>query len=56
MSDSEYNPRSRHPLVTMLGSHVFLLMLCCTMALPFLWMVLASLKPFTEVESVNWVP
>ena len=56
MSESGYTAKSRHPLVTMLGSHVFLLMLCCTMALPFLWMVLTSLKPFTEVESVNWVP
>ena len=56
MSDNEYNPRSRRPLATMLCSHVFLMMFCCTMALPFLWMLLTSFKPFTEVQSAAWVP
>ena len=40
----------------MLTSHVFLLMLCCTMALPFVWMLLTSFKPFTEVQAEHWVP
>jgi len=40
----------------MLTSHAFLLMLCVTMALPFVWMLLTSLKPFVEVEASHWVP
>ena len=37
-------------------NHLFLLALCITTVLPFLWMVLTSLKPFTEVESTTWTP
>ena len=44
------------PLATMLTSHVFLLMLCCTMAMPFVWMTLTSFKPFEEVSGTHWVP
>ena len=44
------------PLAVMLTNHVFLLMLCCTMALPFIWMLLTSFKPFAEVGSPHWVP
>ena len=40
----------------MLTSHVFLLLLCCTMAMPFVWMMLTSFKPFTEVQAEHWVP
>ncbi len=44
------------PLLTMLTNHVFLLLLCCSMALPFVWMLLTSFKPFTEVQSTHWIP
>jgi ABC-type glycerol-3-phosphate transport system permease component len=42
--------------MVMLTNHVFLLLLCCVAALPFLWMVLTSFKPFNEVQSTHWVP
>jgi len=35
---------------------VFLLVLDITMTLPFLWMVLTSLKPLDEVRATHWVP
>ena len=57
MTDTNlYRKKLLKPLATMLTSHVFLLMLCCTMAMPFVWMMLTSFKPFTEVQSTNWVP
>ena len=37
-------------------NHTFLLLLCFTMALPFIWMVLTSFKPFTELHSSSWMP
>jgi len=37
-------------------NHVFLLLLCSTMILPFVWMVLTSFKPFNEVQNSNWIP
>lgn len=40
----------------MLTSHSFLLMLGFSMTLPFIWMVLTSLKPFVEVNASHWVP
>jgi ABC-type glycerol-3-phosphate transport system permease component len=43
-------------IVTMLTSHVFILILCFTMALPFIWMVLTSFKPFVETQATHWVP
>jgi multiple sugar transport system permease protein len=55
-SKRSYRRKVLRPLLTMLCSHVFLLMLCCTMALPFVWMVLTSFKPFVEVESTRWIP
>lgn len=38
------------------GSHLLLGALALTMLLPFLWMVLASLKPMAEVERLNPIP
>jgi len=37
-------------------SHVALIALAATMLIPFAWMVLASFKPFGEVESLNPIP
>ena len=56
MTDAPYRHKWLGPLTTMITNHVFLLLLCCTMALPFAWMVLTSFKPFVEVESAHWVP
>ena len=53
---ARYRRKFLAPLLAMLGNHVFLLMLCCTMAMPFIWMLLTSFKPFTELESTRWVP
>jgi ABC-type glycerol-3-phosphate transport system permease component len=36
--------------------HVVLVLLGVTMVLPFLWMVLTSLKSITEVGEPNWMP
>lgn len=36
--------------------HLICLGLAITMALPFLWMLLTSLKPLSEVEDPNWLP
>lgn len=36
--------------------HIFLVAVGLTFALPFLWMVLTSLKPLAEVGLENWLP
>ncbi len=36
--------------------HVILVLLGCTMILPFVWMVLTSLKPLAEVGLPQWLP
>ena len=51
-----YRQKWLRPVLTMLTSHSFLLMLGFSMALPFIWMVLTSFKPFTEVNAGHWVP
>ncbi len=38
------------------GLHVVLVILAFTMVLPFVWMVLTSLKPLGEVGLENWLP
>ncbi|MGD0091185.1 MAG: carbohydrate ABC transporter permease [Planctomycetota bacterium] len=38
------------------ASHLLLALLAITMLLPFLWMVLASFKPYEEVENLNPFP
>lgn len=38
------------------GLHLLLLVLCFSMVLPFIWMVLTSLKPAVEVENPGWLP
>jgi ABC-type glycerol-3-phosphate transport system permease component len=42
--------------MTMATSHVFLLMLAVCMAMPFVWMMLASFKPKAEIEQTHWAP
>ena len=39
-----------------IGKHLLLAALSVTMALPFVWMVLTSLKPLAEVASPSWLP
>jgi ABC-type glycerol-3-phosphate transport system permease component len=56
MTDGRYRGKLLRPLGVMLTNHVFLLLLCTATALPFVWMVLTSLKPFDEVHSTHWVP
>lgn len=55
---SELSPRSMRfgAWSILAANHLFLLALCITTALPFVWMVFTSLKPFTEVENTQWVP
>jgi ABC-type glycerol-3-phosphate transport system permease component len=36
--------------------YVVLVLFACTMTVPFVWMVCASFKPRSEVESLNFVP
>ncbi len=38
------------------GSHLILVIIATSMLIPFLWMVLASFKSLTEVESINPIP
>lgn len=38
------------------GLHLVLVVLAFTMVLPFVWMVLTSLKPLAEVGVENWLP
>lgn len=38
------------------GLHLVLVLLAFTMVLPFVWMVLTSLKPLGEVGVENWLP
>ena len=54
--DGVYKKKVICPLLIMLSNHTFLLLLCCSMVLPFVWMVLTSLKPFTEVQGTHWIP
>ena len=46
----------RVPLLRTLGLHGILLMVGITMVLPFVWMVLTSLKPAAEVDATAWIP
>ena len=36
--------------------HIILVVIGITMMLPFLWMVLTSLKPLAEIDLENWIP
>jgi len=38
------------------GSYLLLVMFACTMTIPFVWMICASFKPHSEVESPHFVP
>ena len=61
MSESTHQPTRAHrswlrPVTTMLCNHTFLLMLAICMAMPFVWMMLASFKPKAEIYDSHWVP
>ncbi len=56
MSSTPYRRKVLGPVLTMATNHVFLLLLCCATALPFVWMVLTSFKPFAELAGTHWVP
>ncbi|MEO0588235.1 MAG: hypothetical protein AAF078_11400, partial [Planctomycetota bacterium] len=43
-------------LLTSSGLHVLLAVVALTMVLPFVWMVLTSLKPLEEVGLESWIP
>lgn len=58
-------PRPHHPPrwwtdvrrhLSLSGLHLVLVILSFTMVLPFVWMVLTSLKPLSEVGLDNWLP
>lgn len=38
------------------GMHVLLTLMALTLVLPFVWMVLTSLKPLEEVNAESWLP
>lgn len=48
--------QSLKPLLNATWLHVVLSLMAFGMCLPFLWMVLTSLKPLSEVGSENWLP
>ncbi len=54
--DRAARPRHRRDLASLLLKHAVLLAIGVTMALPFIWMVLTSLKPFEEVQLATWIP
>lgn len=47
---------TRTPWGVQFGRHVLLAVLSLGLFLPFLWMLLTSLKPLTEVSSESWLP
>ena len=55
-SAGNYRRKILGPILVMLTSHTFLLLLGCTMLLPFVWMILTSFKPFAEVQAAHWIP
>lgn len=42
--------------IQQLGLHIVLAMLSLALVLPFVWMLLTSLKPLAEVDSESWLP
>ncbi len=48
--------QSLKPLLNATWLHVVLSLMAFAMCLPFLWMVLTSLKPLSEVGGENWLP
>ena len=56
MTETTHRRRLARGLATMVTSHVFLLMLAVCMAMPFVWMMLASFKPKAEIEQTHWAP
>ncbi len=56
MTKTEYHRKWLGPMLTMLTSHSFLLILGFSMGLPFLWMVLTSFKQGKDVQAKDWVP
>ncbi|MCK4626972.1 MAG: hypothetical protein KAV00_16790, partial [Phycisphaerae bacterium] len=55
-SNTDYRQKWLRPMLTMLTSHSFLLLLGFSMGLPFLWMVLASFKDGKEIQARDWIP
>ncbi|MCK4626969.1 MAG: hypothetical protein KAV00_16775, partial [Phycisphaerae bacterium] len=55
-SNTDYRQKWLRPMLTMLTSHSFLLLLGFSMGLPFLWMVLTSFKDGKEVQARDWIP
>lgn len=51
-----YKKKIVGPLLMMLTNHTFLMLLCISMVLPFIWMILTSFKPFQEVQGTHWIP
>ncbi len=50
------SPQATGRLITAAGLHLLLMLLALTMVLPFVWMVLTSLKPLEEVGLESWLP
>ncbi len=50
------NPEFRRQLWRTFGLHGVMVLLGFTMVLPFLWMILTSLKPLAEVGLEDWLP
>lgn len=51
INDSEFKEFRRTTLL-----HIFLSVLALALTLPFVWMLLTSLKPLAEVSGENWLP
>lgn len=52
-----YRPASRlDQLFSSTVMHVVLTLLAFTLVLPFVWMILTSLKPLDEVDAETWIP
>jgi len=50
------SPQETGRLIGTSALHLLLMVLALTMVLPFLWMVLTSLKPLEEVGLETWIP
>ena len=48
--------KGRRELFGLMGTHLILTVVSVLISLPFVWMVLTSLKTLPEVESENWLP
>jgi multiple sugar transport system permease protein len=56
MLPTDHHRNGLAPVIRALGWHLLMAVLSMAMILPFVWMVLTSLKPLAEVDAESWLP